>query len=71
MLPGLTSRCTVDELTDGGPLDELHRDEVVTAHFAEPEDLHDVAVLQVRGELRLVDAGAEECATLSIPLMIG
>lgn len=67
MFPGLTSRCTVDDLRDGEFLDELHRDEVVTARFAELEDLHDVAVHQAHGELRLIAEGA----TLSIPLMIG
>src|SRR4051812_27044729 len=60
---------TIDELSDGGTLDVLHGDEVVAAHFAELEDLHDVAVHQVRGELRLVDERAEELPALRVARM--
>jgi hypothetical protein len=59
----------IDELAHRGPLDELHRDEVVAADLTELEDLHDVAMHQIRRELRLVDEGSEEGGALRVAWM--
>ena len=45
---------------DVRPLDELHREEQLATVLAEVEHLHDVGVVQLRGELRLVDEHGDE-----------
>ena len=52
-----------------GPWNELHRNEVVARDFAELIDLHDVAVHQVRGELRFVDEELEKLGSLRVMRM--
>ena len=42
------------------PVDELERDEVLAVHLAEVEDLHDLRVGQLRGQLGLVDEHRDE-----------
>src|SRR5688572_6393668 len=51
---------TVDQGSQRRTLDELHRDEVVAVDLTELEDLNDVAVGEVRRELRLIDEELEE-----------
>ena len=59
----------VDDTAQRRPLDVLHCDEVLAAHFTQLVDLHDVAVHQVGGQLGFVDEETQELAALGVVRM--
>ena len=59
----------IDDAAQRRPGNELHRDEIVSRYFAELIDLDDVAVEQVRGELRFVDEELKEFRPLRVMRM--
>ena len=58
------SRARGEEQTERGPVDVLHGDEVAALGLAEVEDLHQVRVVELRRELRLVEEHLDELRVL-------
>jgi hypothetical protein len=54
------ARCAREDRAHVLAVDVLHRDEVLAIGFADVVDLHDVLVMQGRGDARLVEEHADE-----------